>query len=239
MVTPLKYEKSERNGIGFNIKEPYYNIVCGNCNKSFTDTISQLDEFSVGVKCKHCRILNSWRTKLECYIDMDDYFYMDFAELTSTRSLCVNEQGGVVAVDDNKQIITFGFNAPSKLHSDSVCSKENCKCLSCEMMLVLNCATSSKSLKGSTIYISRIPGPDALFLLINCGIKRLCYSSNSIQDEFINTLESYGILHTNVPNMDQLDSSKSSEQMEIVENNELETETTGCEIDNPETQHDI
>lgn len=115
----------------------------------------------------------------------DDYF-LEVAELISSRSTCLRRRVGAVLVRD-KRILATGYNgAPSRTRhcSDIGCVREKlkipsgerhelCRGLHAEQNAFLQAALHGTSLKDSTLYATNQPCIICAKMIINAGIKEI------------------------------------------------------------------
>lgn len=119
----------------------------------------------------------------EDYISWDEYF-MGLALLSSQRSKDPNTQVGAVIVDDDKKIVSIGYNgAPRKYNEmnmpweregNFVETKYAYVCHS-ELNAILN---SPKPVNGCTIYVTLFPCNECAKSIIQSGIKEVIYFSD-------------------------------------------------------------
>jgi dCMP deaminase len=117
----------------------------------------------------------------------DDYF-LDIANLVSTRSTCLRRRVGAVLVKD-KRILASGYNgAPSSIEHCSVtgCIRDKlripsgerhelCRGLHAEQNAFLQAALHGTSLKDAILYSTTQPCIICAKMVINAGIKEIVY----------------------------------------------------------------
>ncbi|MCK9266494.1 cytidine/deoxycytidylate deaminase family protein [bacterium] len=117
--------------------------------------------------------------------DWDEYF-IQIAELISSRSTCLRRKVGAVLVKE-KRILATGYNgAPSGLKhcSETGCLREKlgvpsgekhelCRGLHAEQNAIIQAAYHGISIKGSTLYITCHPCSVCSKMIINGGIKEI------------------------------------------------------------------
>lgn len=127
-------------------------------------------------------------------LSWDDYF-MEIAELVSSRSTCLRRRVGALLVRD-RQILASGYNgAPSGLpHCDEVgCLREArevppgerhelCRGLHAEQNAIIQAANHGVSLRGSTLYTTTHPCVICTKMIINAGIQRVVYRDGYADD---------------------------------------------------------
>lgn len=115
-------------------------------------------------------------------------FFLDLAQMVSTRSTCLRRQVGAVVVRD-KRILATGYNgAPSGMaHCDQVgCIREQlkvpsgerheiCRAIHAEQNAIIQAATFGVSLAGGTMYITHHPCVLCSKMIINAGIKNVVF----------------------------------------------------------------
>ena len=115
-----------------------------------------------------------------------DEYFMNIAELASTRSTCLRRQVGAVIVKD-KKILTTGYNgAPSGLKHclDIGCLRDKlgipsgerhelCRATHAEQNAIVQAALFGVSIKDSILYSTTHPCILCTKLIINAGIKKI------------------------------------------------------------------
>lgn len=126
-------------------------------------------------------------TKREKYSSWDEYF-MGLAMLSSTRSKDPSTQVGACIVNDEKRIISVGYNGLTRGMNDDVFSwdsigeKTNCIYTTKDPWVVhseLNAILNSHGadLKGTTMYVTLFPCNGCAKAIIQAGIKKVIYLS--------------------------------------------------------------
>jgi len=109
-----------------------------------------------------------------------DEYFMNIAKQVATRSTCDRKHCGAVIVRD-RVILSTGYNGSiiGLPHCDDVGHMmENGHCVRtvhAEMNAVAQAAKNGVNINGSTIYITASPCWICFKLLVNAGIKRICY----------------------------------------------------------------
>ncbi|MFH1427298.1 MAG: dCMP deaminase family protein [Patescibacteria group bacterium] len=116
-----------------------------------------------------------------------DETFMNLAILISKRAACKFVEAGVVFVDQDKRIISLGYNGPTEgdYHCIDVgCAKvdgdpqtkeiKRCRGAHAEINGIIN-AQDTRRLKGSTLYSATFPCYDCMKSLNNAGIKEIVY----------------------------------------------------------------
>jgi dCMP deaminase len=121
-------------------------------------------------------------------LDWDEYF-MQVCAMVARRSTCNRASVGAVIVR-NKNILATGYNgAPAGMPhcTESGCLiytsktpdgevEENCfRTIHAEINAIAQAAKSGSSIEGGDIYITHSPCIHCLKVLINTGIRRVCY----------------------------------------------------------------
>jgi dCMP deaminase len=135
-----------------------------------------------------------------------DEYFLDIAELVSSRSTCMRRKVGAVVVK-NKQVLATGYNgAPSgvqhcektgcirqQMNIPSGERHELCRALHGEQNAFLQAARHGVSLDEGTLYITTQPCSICAKMIINAGIKKIVFKG-SYPDEFaLSFLEEAGI----------------------------------------------
>lgn len=126
--------------------------------------------------------------KREDYLTWEEYF-MGLAILSKERSKDPNTQVGACIVDNDKKIVSIGYNgAPTNFNDDIlpwdregdfINTKYAYVCHS-ELNAILNC---QKSVKGCTLYVTLFPCNECAKVIVQSGIKEIVYLS----DKYNNT----------------------------------------------------
>ena len=118
-------------------------------------------------------------------------YFMEIAELVSSRSTCLRRQVGAVLVRD-KHIIATGYNgAPraithcmeagclrEKLGIPSGERHEMCRGTHAEQNAIIQAALHGVSTAGSTLYCTHQPCILCAKMLINAGVERVVFQGN-------------------------------------------------------------
>ena len=121
--------------------------------------------------------------KRDNYIDWDTYFML-IAKISSMRSKDPNTQVGACIVNDDKKIVSCGYNGAPTGFSDEIMpwnregefseTKYPYVCHA-ELNAILN---SNTDLRGDTIYVDLFPCNECAKAIIQCGIKKVIYLSD-------------------------------------------------------------
>ena len=137
----------------------------------------------------------------------NDTYFMRMAELVSTRSTCLRRNVGAVIVKE-KRILTTGYKgAPKGLkHCEEVgCVRmenniesgtrhELCRGVHAEQNAVIQAAYFGSSIKDSTVYTTNFPCVLCAKILINAGVREVCYKDDYIDMLSKSILEESGII---------------------------------------------
>ncbi|XP_060819230.1 deoxycytidylate deaminase [Bombus pascuorum] len=123
--------------------------------------------------------------KRKNYIDWEDYF-MALAFLSAKRSKDPRTQVGACIVNEEKQVISIGYNGMPNGCSDDVFpwSKESVDPLETKNLYVCHAEVNailnkgSKDVKNCTIYISLFPCNECAKVIIQSGIRTVKYVSD-------------------------------------------------------------
>jgi len=123
-------------------------------------------------------------------INWDEYF-MGIAQLSALRSKDPSTQVGACIVDDEKKVVTIGYNGMPRHIDDSQLSWEKGEGLNnkylyvchAEMNAILN-TRNGTALRGCTLYVSLFPCNECAKAIIQVGIKEIVYVSNKYKDSF-------------------------------------------------------
>ena len=120
------------------------------------------------------------------YLNWDEYF-MGIAVLSSMRSKGPSTQVGACIVNDDKKIISMGYNGmPHNCNDDEypwdrgdgLDSKYLYVCHA-ELNAILNC---SSSVRGCSVYVTLFPCNECAKAIIQAGIKEIVYMSDKYAD---------------------------------------------------------
>ena len=131
-----------------------------------------------------------------------DEYFMDITFLVAKRSTCLRRAVGALVVKD-KRILSTGYNgAPSGIrHCNetgclretlNVASGENhelCRGIHAEQNAIIQAAYHGVSIKGATLFCTNLPCSICAKMIINAGIKKICYHSgyaDTMSEEMLN-----------------------------------------------------
>ena len=140
--------------------------------------------------------------------DLDKYF-MEIAEVVAKRSTCLHHKVGAVLVRDG-QILTTGYNgAPSKIAHcielgcardgiESGTRHELCRAVHAEQNAIIQAALHGVCTKGATLYCTHQPCILCAKMIINAGVKRVCYGKDYPDQAALKMLIGAGIETSNI-----------------------------------------
>ncbi len=136
----------------------------------------------------------------------NDEYFMEMAQLVSSRSTCLRRKVGAVIVKD-KRVLSTGYNGSPKgtkhcedlgcirvqMNVPSGTRHELCRGVHAEQNAVTQAAYFGVSVDGSTIYTTTYPCSMCAKILINAGIKEIVYSEGYSDDLSKQLLDEAGI----------------------------------------------
>jgi dCMP deaminase len=119
-----------------------------------------------------------------------DTYFMDITFLVAKRSTCLRRAVGAVIVKD-KRILSTGYNgAPTGIkHCSEVgCLREElnvpsgekhelCRGIHAEQNAIIQAAFHGVGIKGATLFCTNLPCSICAKMIINAGLKKICYHS--------------------------------------------------------------
>jgi len=131
-----------------------------------------------------------------------DEYFMAFTKVAASRSTCLRRHVGAILVKD-KRILATGYNgAPAGMkHCLEVgCLRENtsipsgtrhelCRGLHAEQNAIIQAAFHGISIKGSRLYCTNKPCVICSKMIINAGIRSVCYEEgyeDPLADQMLN-----------------------------------------------------
>lgn len=120
-----------------------------------------------------------------------DQYFMDVAEVVSTRATCDRKRVGAVIVSDNRRILSTGYNGSiaGAPHCDEVGHEirdGHCiRTIHAEINAIDQAARHGIRLEGATIYITAIPCWRCFQQIANVGIRRIVYADAYRIDELV------------------------------------------------------
>ncbi|MFT8424027.1 MAG: ComE operon protein 2 [Liquorilactobacillus sp.] len=121
-------------------------------------------------------------------IPWNQYFMMQ-AVLLSLRSTCERLSVGAILVRD-KRVIAGGYNG--SVSGDEHCIDHGCylvdghcvRTIHAEMNAVLQCAKFGVATEGAEVYVTDFPCLQCTKMLLQSGIKKICFLRNYHNDEY-------------------------------------------------------
>ena len=116
-------------------------------------------------------------------ISWDEYF-MGLAHLSALRSKDPNTQVGACIVDEDKKVVSIGYNGMPRGCKDEdmpwareggFLSTKYAYVVHAELNAILN---SARPVKGCTLYVSLFPCNECAKAIIQSGIKKVIYESD-------------------------------------------------------------
>ena len=122
-------------------------------------------------------------------ISWDEYF-MGIALLSAMRSKDPNTKVGACIVDENKKVVSIGYNGMPSGCDESQLSWNKGEGLDskylyvchAEFNAILNTRQGTSALRGCTLYVSLFPCNECTKAIIQTGIKEVVYISNKYED---------------------------------------------------------
>lgn len=126
-----------------------------------------------------------------------DEYFMDIAEVVASRSVCLRHRIGAVIVNEDKQILSTGYNGPPRglrhcperggciRERNGVASgtrQEYCFGLHAEQNAIVQAAREGIKLLGSTLYCTYKPCSLCARMIINAGIREVHFKSDYPDD---------------------------------------------------------
>lgn len=125
----------------------------------------------------------------------NDEYFMEMAQLVSSRSTCLRRKVGAVIVKE-KRVLSTGYNGSPKgtkhceelgcirvkMNVPSGTRHELCRGVHAEQNAVTQAAYFGVSVDGATIYTTTYPCSMCAKILINAGIKEIVYSEGYADD---------------------------------------------------------
>ena len=127
--------------------------------------------------------------------EWDDYF-MALCFIIAQKSIDPNTKHGCIAVNDDRSILSTGYNGPPRgcidMNVPSTRPEKYTWTIHAESNCVINSSRNGVSLKGSTFYITGLCCPRCLGAMINAGVKKIIYgnvSSKCLSEEDLKTIK--------------------------------------------------
>lgn len=131
-----------------------------------------------------------------------DAYFMEITILVAKRSTCLRRAVGAVVVQ-NRRILATGYNgAPSGvMHCvEKGCLRETmkvasgerhelCRGIHAEQNAIIQAAYHGVSIRGSLLYCTNLPCSICTKMLINAGIKEICYKEGYADELSLSLLD--------------------------------------------------
>lgn len=119
-----------------------------------------------------------------------DEYFLDIADVVSTRSTCDRRHVGAVIVKDNRAL-SMGYNG--SLHGEGHCDdigheivNNHCiRTVHAEANAILQAANHGVSVKGAVMYINTPPCYNCFKLCMNSGISSIVYRGEYFHDPMV------------------------------------------------------
>jgi len=119
-----------------------------------------------------------------------DAYFMDITFLVAKRSTCLRRAVGALVIKD-KRILSTGYNgAPTGIKhcNEAGCLREElnvasgekhelCRGIHAEQNAIIQAAFHGVGIKGATLFCTNLPCSICAKMIINAGIKKICYHS--------------------------------------------------------------
>ena len=119
-----------------------------------------------------------------------DTYFMDITFLVAKRSTCLRRAVGAIVVKD-KRILSTGYNgAPTGIKhcNEAGCLREElnvasgekhelCRGIHAEQNAIIQAAFHGVGIKGATLFCTNLPCSICAKMIINAGLKKICYHS--------------------------------------------------------------
>lgn len=110
---------------------------------------------------------------------------LDIAKAASTRATCPRRSVGAVIVNNNKMIVSTGYNGSlsGTPHCNCIIEDNHCvRTIHAETNAILQAARNGVKIEGTTIYITDAPCFNCLKNIIAAGIGEIYYDRSYTQD---------------------------------------------------------
>ncbi|MEZ4526841.1 MAG: cytidine/deoxycytidylate deaminase family protein [Desulfobacterales bacterium] len=143
-------------------------------------------------------------------------YFMDITELVARRSTCIRRSVGAVIVKDRRLLATGYNGAPSGLAHccETGCMREKqnvpsgqrhelCRGIHAEQNAIIQAAYHGVSIKDASLFCTNLPCAICAKMLINAGIKTICYKSGYADPLSVEMFREAGVQVTKFPSSDQ------------------------------------
>ena len=135
-----------------------------------------------------------------------DTYFMDITFHVAKRSTCLRRAVGALVIKD-KRILSTGYNgAPTgvKHCNEAGCLREElnvasgekhelCRGIHAEQNAIIQAAFHGVGIKGATLFCTNLPCSICAKMIINAGIKKICYHSGYADAISMEMLDAAGI----------------------------------------------
>jgi dCMP deaminase len=133
-----------------------------------------------------------------------DEYFMAIAEVVASRSVCLRHKIGAVIINEDKQILSTGYNGPPRgikhcaakggciRDQDNIPSgtrQEYCFGLHAEQNAIVQAAREGIRLLGSTLYCTYKPCSLCARMIVNAGIKKVYFMADYPDELTLKILE--------------------------------------------------
>lgn len=137
-----------------------------------------------------------------------DEYFMAIAQVVASRSVCLRHKIGALIVNDDRQILSTGYNGPPRgiMHCaarggcmrdrDNIPSgtrQEYCFGLHAEQNAIVQAAREGIRLLGSTLYCTYQPCSLCARMVVNAGIKQVHFMADYPDDLTLMILNEGGV----------------------------------------------
>ncbi len=137
-----------------------------------------------------------------------DEYFMAIAQVVASRSVCVRHKIGAVIVNEDRQILSTGYNGPPRgvkhcaARGGCIRNKENipsgtrqeyCFGLHAEQNAIVQAAREGIRLLGSTLYCAYKPCSLCARMIVNAGIEEVYFTVDYPDDLTLTILKEGGV----------------------------------------------
>jgi len=133
-----------------------------------------------------------------------DVYFMNIAQVVSSRSTCPRKYVGAVIVRD-KTILSTGYNGsirgmPHCTEVGHMMENEHCVAtIHAEANAVIQAAKNGVMIDGATVYVTASPCWSCFKMIANGGIRRICYGEFYRDPRIFEVAEKLGIELVHIP----------------------------------------
>jgi dCMP deaminase len=133
-----------------------------------------------------------------------DVYFMNIAQVVSSRSTCQRKYVGAVIVRD-KTILSTGYNG--SIRGMPHCTEvghmmENDHCVAtihAEANAIIQAAKNGVTIDGATVYVTASPCWNCFKMIANGGLRRICYGEFYRDQRIFEIAEKLGIELVHIP----------------------------------------